>query len=149
MLRERGLLSDTIWLGIFLVGATVVAHGLKMRPRKIELAVWLGITAVYLFVLLRMALPEERSHVIEYGVLAVFIHEALRERKSHGGRVPYPALLAILATAVFGVIDECIQIFLPTRVFDPVDMLFNAFAGFLAIGSSSILTWVRKQIRKS
>jgi len=142
-LRDRGVLSDGIWLGIFLVAATVVAHGLKLRPSKIEIAVWLGIAAAYLFILLRMALPEERSHLIEYSVLAVFIHEALRERNNNGGNIRYPSLIAVVGTALFGVIDECIQVLLPSRVFDLVDMAFNAFAGLLAIVSSRLLSWIR------
>lgn len=71
-LRENGILSDSIWLGIFLIGAAIIAHGLKLRPHNIELATWLGIAAAYFFILLRMAIPEERSHLIEYSILAVF-----------------------------------------------------------------------------
>lgn len=142
-LRARGILSDSIWLGIFLVGATVMVHGLKLRPHKFEIAAWLGIAAAYLFILVRMALPEERSHLIEYSVLAVFIHEALRERNNNGGNVPYPSLIAILVNAVFGIIDESIQALLPSRVFDLFDMAFNALAGLMAVVSSLILTWIR------
>ena len=61
---------------------------------------------------MRMAL-EERTHLIEYGVVAVFIHEALTERASHGRRVPLPAALAVLGTALVGTLDEGIQAFLP------------------------------------
>ena len=148
VMRDRGILSDSIWIGIFLVTATVVAHGLKLRPARIELAAWLGIAAAYFFILIRMGIPEERSHLIEYSVLAVFIHEALRERKNKGGKVPYPAIIALLATALFGIIDECIQALFPDRVFDLVDMAFNAFAGFLAITSSLILNWIRSLVSK-
>ncbi len=148
VMRERGILSDSIWIGLFLVGATVVANGLKLRPGKIELAAWLGIAAAYIFILIRMTIPEERSHLIEYSVLAVFIHEALRERKNNGGKVPVPYLIAFLATAVFGIIDECIQALIPDRIFDPIDMAFNAFAGFLAIASSLLLNWIRGLVYK-
>jgi hypothetical protein len=43
------------------------------------------------------------------------------------------------------VLDECIQIFLPDRVFDTDDILFNGFAGLMAIGSSLVLQWIRKK----
>ena len=147
-LRSKGILSDSIWLGIALVSATVFAHGLRLRPRKAEIAAWLGIAAVYLFILIRMALPEERSHLIEYSVLAVFIHEALRERKKSGGKVPFPYLIAILTTTLFGAIDEGIQVLLPSRVFDLYDIAFNALAGLLAIVSSLLLTWIRRLFYK-
>ncbi|MCP4319884.1 MAG: hypothetical protein GY789_28880, partial [Hyphomicrobiales bacterium] len=83
----------------------------------------MGVTAVYLLVFVRMVSPAERTHLIEYGVLAVFIHKALAECANNGRSVPVPALLAVLATALLGVIDECIQAFLPIRVFDPLDIV--------------------------
>ena len=98
-------------------------------------------------VFVRIEIPMERTHIIEYGVVAVFIHQALMERVSQGGRVPVPAILAILAIALAGVIDECIQAVLPSRVFDLRDILFNAFAGLMAIGSSKALTWVHSRKR--
>ena len=109
-----------------------------------EIAVVLGITVAYLLVFFRMASPVERSHLIEYGVVAVFIYAALTERASQGRRVPVPPLLAILATAVLGLLDECIQVFLPSRVFDPQDILFNLLAGTMAVAASVALAWARR-----
>jgi VanZ family protein len=78
--------------------------------------------------------------------LAVFIHEALTERASQGRRVPVPALLAIPATSLLGVIDECIQAFLPSRVFDSRDILFNVLAGVMAVAASVALGWARLRV---
>ena len=91
-----------------------------------------------------MAGPEERSHLIEYGVVGVFIYEALTERASHGRRVPAVPVLAILATAAIGLLDEFIQVFLPSRVFDPLDILFNLLAAAMAVGASATLAWARR-----
>ncbi|MDH3599268.1 MAG: VanZ family protein, partial [Candidatus Tectomicrobia bacterium] len=113
-LRDSGLLEASFVLGLLLVGATIVTQGLKTRPGGSEIGVALGVAATYLMVFVRMAIPEERTHLIEYGVVAIFIHEALTERASQGRRVPVPALLAVLATALVGVLDECIQAFLPS-----------------------------------
>ena len=63
---------------------------LRTRPGGAEIGVALGVAAVYLMVFLRMGIPEERTHLIEYRVVAVFICEALAERASQGRRVPYP-----------------------------------------------------------
>ena len=92
-----------------------------------------------------MAIPTERSHLVEYGVVAVFVHEALRERARHGRRVPAPALLAVLAAGFVGVLDECIQLLLPSRVFDPLDMLFNVLGATMAVAASAALGWARRR----
>ena len=126
-----------------LVVATAVTQGLRVRPRGSEIAVALGVVAAYLLVFVRMTIPTERSHLIEYGVVALFIHEALTERASHGRRVPAPGLLAVLAATLIGVVDECIQLVLPSRVFDPIDMLFNLLAAGMAVTASSALRWAR------
>ena len=131
-------------LGCLLVLATVVTEGLKVRPAGAEIGVALGVAAAYLLVFVRIATPPERSHLIEYGVVAVLLLEALRERTSQGRRVPAPALLAILVTSVLGVIDECIQAFMPSRVFDPVDILFNVLAAVMATAASVALARARR-----
>lgn len=81
---------------------------------------------------------------MEYTVVALLIYEALTERASNGRRVPVPALLAIGATALLGVLDEGIQALLPSRVFDPIDILFNALAGLMAVLASVALAWARR-----
>ena len=146
VLREGGLLEASLFLGgMFLVGATVAAQGLRARPAGVEVAVALGVAVVYLLVLMRVASPVERSHVIEYSVLAVFIFEALTERAAQGRSVPVPAVLAVLATALVGAVDEGIQLFVPDRVFDPVDIVFNVLAGVMAVAASLALGWARRR----
>ena len=138
----------SVWLfllGCVLVLATVVTQGLKVRPGGAEIAVALGVAAAYLLILVRMSVPTERSHLVEYGVVAVFIHEALTERASQGRRVPVPALLAIVAASLVGVIDEGIQRLIPSRVFDPVDILFNVLAAAMAVTASVALRWARRR----
>lgn len=143
-LRDRGLLTAGFALGLALVGATAAAQGLRTRPSGAEAAVALGVTAVYLLVLVRMALPEERTHLIEYGVVAAFMHEALTER-TDGERRVLAALLALLGATLAGALDECIQLFLPNRVFDPQDLFFNFSAAAMAIAASVALGWARRR----
>ncbi|THH35585.1 VanZ family protein [Neolewinella litorea] len=132
--------------GCFLVSATVVTQGLKTWPGPADAALVIGVATAYFMILVRMTSPVERSHLIEYGVVAVFILEALRERIRQGHRVAAPALLAILFTTLIGVVDESLQLFIPDRVFDPVDMLFNAGAAALAVGMSLLLNrWHRRR----
>ena len=105
-LREFGLLDVSTWVlvAMFLVGMTILTQGLRVRPGGVEIAVMLGVAAVYLLLFLRStASPAERTHLMEYGVLGVFIHEALAERVSQGRRVPVPPVVAVVLTTVLGV----------------------------------------------
>ena len=82
-LRERGLLDISIGLFLlcmFLVAATIITQGLKVRPGGAEVAVAIGVATAYLLVFTRMTVPTERSHLIEYGVVGILIYEALTER---------------------------------------------------------------------
>lgn len=125
--------------GMILVGTVILLHARKAQPTKLELSIWLGILAVYLMLFLRLGLPE-RTHLFEYSILAIFIHKALLEREIQGKHVPSPALLAIGMAFSIGVLDEGLQYFMPDRVFDPLDILFNGFAVTMAIGVRVILS---------
>jgi hypothetical protein len=144
VLADQNVQAIFFVLGMLLVGAAMVMHGLRNQPGKFEIAILLGIVAVYTMFFLRLGITE-RSHLIEYSVLAIFIHQALLERVSQGVQIHLPALIAWVATVLIGIIDECIQIFLPNRVFDPIDILFNGMAATMAIGCNLVLTWVRKR----
>jgi hypothetical protein len=147
-LRNEGLLGASFLLGLVLLVAAVVTQGLRMRLRGAELGVALGVLGVYLLLLLRMTIPEERTHLIEYTAVALLIYEALMERASHGRRVPAPALLAVALTALLGLLDEGIQGLLPNRVYDIRDVGFNALAGGMAVGASLALAWARRRRNK-
>lgn len=148
-LRNRELLDTVFFLGFLVMIATVVIVGLKTRlPNAAEVAVLLGVAVVYLLVFLRMAIPEERTHLIEYSVLALLIHEALSERRSRGRHVPVPAPLAIAVVTLLGTLDEVIQVILPGRVFDPIDIGFNVLAAVMAVTASVALSWVARRRHK-
>ena len=132
-------------LGMLLVGAAMLVHTLKTKPGKVEIAVMLGLVAVYVMFILRLGMAE-RSHLIEYSTLAILVHKAILERVNQGVQVPMPHLLAFIAAFLIGVLDECLQIFLPDREFDLQDIFFNGMAVAMAIGSSVLFSWVRKWI---
>ncbi|MDC8003218.1 VanZ family protein [Aureisphaera galaxeae] len=135
--------------GMFLVGVAILTHALSIRPGNVEMAILLGIAAIYVMLFLRLGLPE-RSHLIEYSILTIFVHRALMERKLHRKKPTRPALWAGAIVFGIGVVDECIQLVLPDRVFDTDDILFNGIAVVLALSSTVLLQWIRKKItRKS
>lgn len=147
-LRDNGLLSISFIAGMILVCVSVITIRRNIRPDKAELGVVLGVIAVYLMVFVRMEIPEERTHIIEYSVVAAFLYRALMERMKHDGKTYTPAVLSIVGTAVAGAIDEFIQGIIPSRVFDLRDILFNALAGLMAVGSIMALAWIRNRKNK-
>lgn len=146
-MMDHDLQGALFFFTMIAIAITVILHGLINRPGKAEITIWLGLSAVYVMLYSRLGFAE-RSHLFEYSVLVIFIHKALIERALQGKKIPYPALVAFLTAFAIGVLDEFIQLFLPSRVFDPIDILFNGFAAFMAIGASLAIRWVRKKISK-
>lgn len=144
----RNLNAGLFLLGMILVGATIIVRGLKIRLTGLNLSIVLGVVAAYALVFVRFTSTEERSHLIEYGVIAAFIHEALEERGNQGRPVPFRSLLAVAVTALIGAIDEFIQHFIPNRVFDPLDIIFNTMAAVLAVATIAALGWAQKRTQR-
>ena len=150
VLRARNLLDGFFTLGLLLVVAAIAGSAMKRRSGRREIWVALGIMAVYGMVLTRVFLsPEERTHLFEYGIVAVLIYKALIERVRNGEKVPAPAVIAIMVTALLGWLDEGIQVLLPNRVYDIRDVGFNALAGLMAITASVALERTRQLRGKS
>lgn len=148
LLLDQNIQAGIFMLGFFLTGVVIVLHGLKVQPSKTELVIWIGLIAVYLMLFLRLSLPE-RSHLMEYSVLTIFIHKALIERFQDKSQFYKPALMAFIITSLIGIFDEGIQYFLPERVFDWEDIVFNSIAVFMAIGGSLILQWAKRKFSES
>ena len=144
-LGESGLDALSFVAGFLLVLVATVTFGLRGHGGRSQTFVALGISAVYVLLFTRLTSPVERSHLIEYGVVALLIYGALIERRRNGRPVTVPALLAVGAASVVGLIDEVLQWFLPNRVFDPIDIVFNAGAALLAVVSAETLAWTRRR----
>ena len=136
---DQGLVSDLFWVGLWLVAAAVATHGLRIRPGGREWAVGLGVAGALLIAGLRTVVPGDRSHLIEYAIVAVLVHAALEERAAAGRPVPRPALLAIGLTVGLGLLDETLQAVVPGRVFSLFDLAFDTIAAVLAVGGSLVV----------
>ncbi len=146
-LSEENLLGILFAIGFGLVVATIAVVGLSKRPGRREIWVAVGVAAAYAMVLVRMGVgPAERTHLFEYGLVAVLIYGALSERRRNGRRVPAPAVVAVVITTLLGILDEGIQWLLPNRAFDIQDMGFNALAALMAVVASLALAWARRRV---
>jgi hypothetical protein len=142
-LRERNLLRVSLAVVLLGVVGAVGWQWARKRPGWGEIGVALGVVLVYSAIFLRIENPAERTHLIEYGILAALLHQALLERARNGRHVPGPAALAVAGTALLGLLDEGIQAVLPSRVFDWNDVFFNTLAGFMMIAARLALAPVR------
>lgn len=84
---------------------------------------------------LGLAIPEERLHFLQYGLMAVLARRAVAPRL--GGWAQYLAAVAIAAAAGWG--DELVQGLLPGRVYDLRDVAINASAALLAMAGYEAL----------
>ena len=146
-LGERMLNSagNDLVAALLLLLVVIPVFFIRKRFNGAEIAVWLGILAVYLLAWLRLGSLEARTHLVEYSMVAALVHEALLERRENGRRVPAPALLALLISIGLGWLDESIQSALPNRVYDLVDVAFNTLAATMIITARQLLAWARKR----
>jgi VanZ family protein len=141
-LRERNTLRLAVGLVLVAVVVLLVRGFMRRRPSRRELLIVLLLVAAYAAVLLWMDRAEERLHLVEYGLVAAFFYRALGERHRAGRKLWFsPAVGAVLLTTAAGWIDEGIQHFLPSRVYDLRDVAFNALAGLLAVVAMTTLGW--------
>ena len=126
-----------IWAGgMAAVAGMVLVLSVTRGAGWQRMGVGLGLIAVCVLLLARVTSLSERSHLIEYAVIALLIHEALIERSRASLTQSSQLALAIKSFVVVMLIslaDETIQWGLPGRVFDLRDMLFNAIAAGVAL----------------
>ena len=128
--------SPLVSAGVVAAGAALVFFYRRalwpLGPRRaLLLAV---IAAAYAATMALLPWPEERVHLVQYGLLAVLV---TRWRRA-GGVVESQRWrlhgVAWVLVAVAGVGDEMIQWWLPDRVGDLRDVALNAWAALLAQG---------------
>ncbi len=120
------LLANLMLLTLFLYGIY------RFRHREITNLILFIVPAV-LLILVAMSLerPEERIHFIQYGILGFIVYKGFESVKTLK-----PVLVGGFIVMV-GTVDEIIQWFLPNRVGDLRDVLFNSVGGLLG-------TWFAK-----
>lgn len=130
-LRAHGVLRLTVAsLFAAATGALLVGLLRQQRFRRWRLVpVLLGLAALAAAVAIPSDTPEERLHLVEYGVVALLAELALPARWTSLRRFA----VAFLVTAGVGWCDELVQALLPTRHYDLHDVALNAASGLLAL----------------
>ena len=131
-----------IFVGIFMAFAV---HMIRRRA-DFGLSGFLSVgvlIAVYLGLMLYLChYPADRIHFAEYGVLAFLLRRAfcLRLNKLRAN------MFSLFVAGGIGILDECIQYFLPNRVFEVRDIVTNLLAA--ALGLALVAVLVRPNSRK-
>jgi VanZ family protein len=108
-----------------------------------EWVIWTSVAAFIALILFRLGAPE-RSHLLEYGLLTIFVHNALLERFRNSPRVQYwSAALTILSVTMVSLTDEGLQYYIPHRVSDIQDLIFNGMATISVIAGANLVRWLR------
>lgn len=119
----------TATFGVLLAGAFLLAVTWIRRHRWLRYG---GLVVCGLLVWLQLAgfatdIPEvdivERTHILEYGLLSLLFYRAFLPLRGASA-----ILLAILAAALVGVLDEWVQWFVASRVGEVGDVWLNASA---------------------
>lgn len=147
LFSDQNIQAGFFIFGMILVTLATLIHAFQQNSQKLSLILWLSILTICSMFLLRLGLAE-RSHLIEYSILAILIHEALLEKqKKEDSRWRTP-LIAIGLTSTLGVIDESLQLLVPHRFFDINDVFFNSFAAIFAVSARLIVDSVKRKITK-
>ncbi len=127
---------DPAWIGVsvaivLMASAVAILWSVSRRRQGLSRGdlLWIvGVTVVFVWwtVSLRRS-PEEAVHFLEYGVLAILLHRALRPTMSSD----LVFVAAMLVGALIGTVDEIIQWISPGRYWDWRDLLLNGGAGAL------------------
>lgn len=148
-LDGQDLLGAAFAVAFALVIIAIVWGGLRQPDGSREIWVGLGVISVFGMIAVRMGVSAaERSHLFEYGLLAVLVYEALLERRrartgTLDGPQAGPALAAIVTIALLGWLDEGIQALVPGRVYDLRDVGVNALAGFMGVAARMAIRGTR------
>jgi len=136
-LQQQNLLGGAVTLLYFVAVVAVAYHvvfdvGLSDRIAFLALVLLAGVTGA---MILGLAIPEERIHFIQYGLMALLARRALEWHWQ-----PWQQYVgAFLIAAGAGWVDELIQGLLPNRVYDLRDVAINAVAALLALAADEVL----------
>jgi len=118
--------------GPFAFSVTVLGYvGVKTETYK-NRSFWVSLLALGLMfnlIFKNVIAPVELLHLMLYGIMCILLYSLLSFRFS--GATLY--ILSAFTTSLFGAIDEVIQYYLPNRVFDWNDIVFNILGGVMAL----------------
>jgi glycopeptide antibiotics resistance protein len=143
--ENQNLRAAVFFTVLIFIGVALIIHSILNKESSQVIAALIGLFAVYTMFFLRLGMPE-RSHLIEFTILTIFVHRALLERYQEKSEIIKSTILAFLIASSIGVLDECLQLLIPKRVFDLEDIIFNCLASLMAAVSYLFIRWIKRRI---
>lgn len=119
-------------LGIFVL--IIRSHQLN----GLTALVFIPLGVITVWGLNRIALPIERIHIIEYGVLSIMLFRLC----VHYTHPVFAAFQSLFLASLAGCVDEGIQYFLPNRFFALGDIYLNVIGAVVGLLYFSIYLWM-------
>ncbi len=133
MLRSSGFLIPTISVLFALFTLMTLGWRYATTPRNTMICRVFLLVALLAVALGLSGLPEERVHFITYGLAGWLICWCIEARPKKPLITKNGWLIACLLVWLAGGVDELIQWWLPVRVFDVRDIMFNGVAGMMGV----------------
>jgi len=134
-LSGHNLLGLFFGIAMLLCAFVILLHGFIKDATKTNVLLIISMVIIVGLLWLRLELPE-RTHLIEYTILSIFVHKAFIERY---GKNLKAAFFALVVSILIGTTDEVLQLFVPSRFFDYQDIIFNCIVIFCTITFSTLL----------
>lgn len=124
------ILINSLMVAVFF-GLIVLMHYWRVLQgaRVFSYLLVLGVFVGYGFLLVSLKVPEEKIHLIEYGILAFLVFRAAA--LDYQGIKSYA--LAFVVSSLAGWVDEVIQHFFPNRYYQNSDVLLNMVGAGLGL----------------
>jgi len=114
-----------------LIGLSVLAHMIFIKKEKCleSYFSFVFFLVIYLYLVSISRFAVDKVHLLQFGLLSVFLYNALKVDISRYDIMLY--VFGVLICVLVAFFDETIQLYLPNRVFDWKDVLFDSVSSLI------------------
>lgn len=128
-----GLLTNALLVSaLAIIALALVRHKISWQKWIMALIIF----CLYAYALVLLKIPEERIHLLEYGLLGFLVFSVYPPARVDFSRYWH----SFLTGSFFGTLDEIIQYFIPNRVGDVRDIILNIVSGLFGLVITAILS---------
>jgi VanZ family protein len=122
-----------IWIGLIFVGSTDALSAEQTSRFLVPFLRWLNPQISFATIAAIHFALRKLGHLTEYAIFAALLWRALRRGTRLPAKMSILFLFAWLAVAIFAVIDEFHQSFVPSRTASPVDVMIDICGAMIGL----------------